>query len=96
MNQLKPAFRRVYPNTMGRKRYLNQSGIVQVTEIVNPQLSLSYSCCGKHPLTALSLKYYSNVGVYMHTQNIQAVRRREREKKKAAERKKHLLLWTIR
>lgn len=96
MNQLTPAFRRVYPNTMGRKRYLNQSGIVQVTEIVNPQLSLSYSCCGKHPLTALSLKYYSNVGVYMHTQNIQAVRRREREKKKAAERKKHLLLWTIR
>ena len=81
---------------MGRKRHLNQSGTVQVTEIVNPQLSLSYNCCRKHPLNELSLKYYSDAGMCMYTQNIQVVGRRESEKKRAAERTKHLLLWTIR
>lgn len=64
---------------MGRKRHLNQSGTVQVTEIVNPQLSLSYNCCRKHPLNALSLKYYSDAGMCMHTQNIQVVEKREKE-----------------
>ena len=42
------------------------------------------------------MKYYSDAGMCMYTQNIQVVGRRESEKKRAAERTKHLLLWTVR
>lgn len=36
MNQLKPAFEEIYPNTMGRRDTLIRVGLSRVTEIVNP------------------------------------------------------------